>query len=390
MKANIQFFLNPTSKGKQKPIMMKCNSVAFKNNYFMYSTGEYVNKSDWLESKMYNIAGHVREDAEEAKNINENLRKFYDAFIEAFKNRITDKGKLKNILNQLKIPGYEDPNETIDKGEKFKTIIAFAEDSIINEPVYYSEAAKSIKRMTKGTIKSKRQAIERLKDFENDYKYRVTFENCDQNFWKQFFEFLAKRNLSPGTRGRIVKDLRSFLNRATREGYEVCRDYTIKGVAPVERSEQKFIYLNENEIGQIASLVLKGNNALENSRDWLLLACGTGLRHSDLVCLDQSNIIDNDYGKSIRIRTKKTGTLVEIPIIIDMFPWLETMLNNRGWKFPSKISSQRLNKNFKTIGKLAGLNRLVTARVKQGNISIMIGISTKVPVFLVRILMLLP
>jgi len=67
---------------------------------------------------------------------------------------------------------------------------------------------------------------------------------------------------------------------------------------------------------------------------------------------------------SIRIHTQKTGALVEIPIIFD---WLETMLNDRGWKFPKIISSQRLNTNFKAIGKLAGLNRLVHARVKQSN-----------------------
>ncbi len=355
MKANIKFVLNPTSKGQERPIILKCNSSAFKNNYFMYSTGEYVNKSLWSDSK----GGYVKGVTKKAEEINDKLSEYKKAFENDFKKGVIDKNELKVILNKIKIPGYEDPQE-IKKEKKFKTVVAYAKYILDNDQVYYSESDKAMKKMVPGTIKSKKQAIERLKDFEGKYKYRVTFENCSATFWKQFFEFLTKRGLSQGTRGKIVKDIRSFLNKATQNGYEVCQDYKIKGVAPVEKSERKLIYLNQTEIEQIAKLNLSNRPAIENSRDWLLVAVGTGLRHSDLIRLSQNNIIENEYGKSIRIQTQKTDTLVEIPFIFD---WFENMMIRRNWKFPKRISSQKLNKNFKEIGRLAELSRKVTARI---------------------------
>jgi len=347
MKANFHWVVNPTSEGNQRPIMLVSYFKKFKSRRFVYSTGEYASLGEW------NIKGHLKQSSIQAHS---RLTKYAEAFKKSIERNIFDKDVLRAELDKIK-----SPPEEINKVD-LKSLVAFAEYSIDHEPVYYSESAKAMKKMTKGTLRSKKQAIERLKDFETKYKYRITFENCDQHFWKKFFEFLTDRNLSPGTRGRIVKDIRSFLNSANRKGFEVCQDYLIKGVAPTEKSEKKLIYLNENEICKIAELDLKDRPGLINSRDWLLLACGTGLRHSDLIRLDESNIIENEFGKSIRIRTQKTGSLVEIPIIFD---WLEEMFIRRNWTFPEKITGQKLNLNIKELGRLAELNRLVTARIKE-------------------------
>jgi site-specific recombinase XerD len=331
--------------------MLVSYSSKFVSNRFLYATGEYANKGDW------NGKGKLKQIA---ITNNTKLKDLGDEFIRLTDQGIFDKEILKAELDKIKDPEKNKPGQTNSTPE-FKSLVEFAEYLLKNEPVYYSTSAQEKKNLTKATIKSKTQAIERLKDFQNKYKYTVTFENCDKSFWNQFFTFLKNRKLSKGTRGRIVKDLRSFLNNAVDRGFEVNLDYKRRGIAPTERSEKKLIYLNEDEIVKIANLDLKDRPGLINSRDWLLLAAGTGLRHSDLMRLDKSNIISNEYGKSIRILTQKTSTLVEVPII---FNWLENILIRRKFTFPPSLASQKLNYNFKIIGELAGLNRLVNARVR--------------------------
>jgi integrase len=346
MRTSLNWIINPTSKGDQRPIMLVSYSGKFVSNRFLYATGEYAKKGEWNgkgKLKQYAITG------------NSKLKDLGTRFTELTDQEIFDKDILKTELDKIKDP---DNNPAAEEKKVFSSIVEYAENSLQGTPTYYNQARAIMLPMSKGTIKSKKQAIERLKDFEKIYKYKVTFENCDQNFWRRFLEFLTNRRLSSGSRGRIVKDVKSFLNSAIQQGYTVNQDFKKRGIAPSEKSEKKAVRLLEDEILKLADLNLSGRPDLVNSRDWLLIACGTGLRQSDLSRLNESNIINQ---KIIRIRTKKTGEAVDIPI---GFNWLLEVFERRDWTFPKHISDQRLNTNLKVIAELAGLNRIVYARVK--------------------------
>ena len=91
---------------------------------------------------------------------------------------------------------------------------------------------------------------------------------------------------------------------------------------------------------------------LDNARDWLLISCYTGQRVSDLLKMNSSLIIEDEFYTVHQQKGQKDVTIWLMPDVIDI-------LNKRGGEFPRKISSQRYNEYIKQVCRIAGIDEVM-------------------------------
>lgn len=107
------------------------------------------------------------------------------------------------------------------------------------------------------------------------------------------------------------------------------------------------------------------NDNLKYVRDGFCLSCFTGLRYSDLAKLKKSNITDNE----ICVVTQKTTDIIHININKFSKSILERY---KEMDIPNDMAipvlcNQIMNRMLKTIGKLAGIDSIVTTVEYRGN-----------------------
>ncbi len=165
-------------------------------------------------------------------------------------------------------------------------------------------------------------------------KYKGKYQNCTIN--------------------RNVKNLKWFMTWAANKGYhdnKAIFDYKVK----YKTSKRPVVFLKWDELMRIMDLDLKLRPEFEKVRDMFCFCCFTSLRYSDLANLRWSNVSED----SITITTIKTTDTIIIDLndyskeIIDKYKGIEH--SQEDYVF-SKKSSQKMNKNLKEIGKMAGID----------------------------------
>ena len=159
--------------------------------------------------------------------------------------------------------------------------------------------------------------------------------------------------------------LRWFLNWATDKGYNTNLAY--KTFRPtLKQTQKKVIYLTKEELRAIQALELTGNNAyLDPVRDVFLYCCFTGLRHSDVYNLKKNDI----KGDQMVVTTIKTADTVFIELnkvtreILEKYKEIEF---ENGKALPV-IQNQPMNRDLKTLCRLAGINEEVKIITYKGS-----------------------
>jgi integrase len=90
----------------------------------------------------------------------------------------------------------------------------------------------------------------------------------------------------------------------------------------------------------------------------LLLGCLIGQRGGDLLNITVKNIKELNGMKIIELKQQKTGKLVAIPLLPEALEIIESGL-------PYKISLPRYNEYIKDVCQEAGINEMVTGRIKE-------------------------
>lgn len=174
------------------------------------------------------------------------------------------------------------------------------------------------------TISSKKQTIEKLKEFKKSSsgrKYNIDFETFDVKlydkfvYWMKEVETEDKNKFSDNTVWKHTKEIKAFLRYAENvEGIEVCPDYR-RGLFKVAQVESQQIYLSEDQIKAIADLDLsKLAEGYSIARDLFLVGCYSGLRYSDIVSLTSEHFMTIDKVPFIKKEQIKTSKYAIIPI----------------------------------------------------------------------------
>lgn len=208
------------------------------------------------------------------------------------------------------------------------------------------------KPITERTIKNYTTTLNKLKAFEKLKNHRYRFEEIDLNFHRDFVYYCSNtEKLNNNSIGTLINRIKTFCTNIELDGYNINPKYKHRDFNSPS-NETRDIYLNENEINQIANFDFSGSDRLENAKDLFIIGLRTGLRVSDFLRIGKNNIL----GNIINITTKKTNQNLFIPI----HPQFQEILEKRNGEFPREITDQKFNLYIKEICSLVGFNEMTS------------------------------
>lgn len=211
--------------------------------------------------------------------------------------------------------------------------------------------ARSIE-VSKGTVKRIKVLQNHLKNYELKAKQTLTFDSLDIPFFEKLRAYLLTEvKLTNNTLARYIKSVKTFLNWCVEREYTDNLQYK---KFKLKSEKTIVIYLTEDEFRAIHQLDLEANQTLAKVRDVFCFGCFTGQRYSDIAALKRSNIRDNVW----YLNVQKTKDVIKIPltkaalVILDKYKDLDKPL--------PVFTNQRTNLHLKEIGKLAGIDEIIT------------------------------
>jgi hypothetical protein len=362
MSINPKFKLK-SSTPEDKPTMISL-FVFYNQKRFVYSTGQKIEPKYWDKKncKVKQVKGD-RERNENHKTINRIISDYDKCITDIFKEytkkgEIPSKENLKNDLNEL----FKKENEPEPKEYTLNSYI----DKFINDVKTGDRLTPEKKERYKlGSIKNFLTFQTQFDLFQESKNKNYNFNDITMDFYDEFVNFFIKKNYAPNTIGKNIKTLKTIMNAARDKGLHNNLESTQKSFKTLKVKVEN-IYLSLQELEKMYNLDLSKNPNLEQSRDIFLIGSFTSLRFSDYSRIKPSNIKNKGNNNVIEMYTKKTGELVIIPF----WHWiLEELLIKYKYNIP-KIYEQKLNKDIKEVGRLAGINELEQIEVIRGGLKV--------------------
>jgi len=220
-------------------------------------------------------------------------------------------------------------------------------------------------RYKKGTIKNYQGFQTQFNLYQKQHRKQLNYEHITIDFYDSYLSFFNKKNYSPNTIGRHIKNLKSIMRCAREEG--------VHNNTEIDRKKFKIlkvavsnIYLSELELTKILNLDLSQRPNLDKIRDIFLIGCYTAQRFSDYSRIQPENIRKiNGGAEIIDLTQQKTGERVIIPIR----PQLEVILKKYNYQLP-KTHEQKVNTHIKEIAKIAGITELINIEEIKGGLKV--------------------
>ena len=157
-------------------------------------------------------------------------------------------------------------------------------------------------------------------DLLNRFRPSIEFEDITYTFLLEFEDFMRKRMYETNTIAKHMRQLRTFVNEAIKRGYIQPDDYPFRKYQ-IKTTQSKHSFLLPEEIRKLEKLELSScPKSLMHSLKAFLFCCYTGIRYSDFVLLNESNIVTIKGEKwlifksnsSVNKDLKKIGVLAKI------------------------------------------------------------------------------
>jgi len=200
-------------------------------------------------------------------------------------------------------------------------------------------------RLAHTTLKKYKTTLQHIEDFEKKKRRVIEFSGVDLLFYDEFVSFLTNtKGLSVNSVGKYVQTLKTFLRAAEEEGLEVNQSYRSRRFhTPTEQTDK--VYLSESELNEMLGLDLSKNQRLERVRDLFIVGAWTGLRFGDL-----SKLAPEQFdGDLLRIRTAKTGKVVQIPLHSCVKEIMSKYAGEFANSLPPAVSNQKMNFYLKEV-----------------------------------------
>lgn len=255
-------------------------------------------------------------------------------------------------------------------GEVKKEIKKVEEEKRSRLDVYYQfdEYIKSKERkVSPATLTVYSNVKSHLLAFEQYRKQKITFDSFDFSFYEDFVDYLTFEHihmrlqeiitgLKLNTIGKTIKHLRGFIKYRVKRKIISSIDLTD---FKIPEEECDAIYLTHEEIATLYQTDLSEHPHLIEYRDLFVLACLTGLRFSDFSTLRPEDLQRDMLYK----KQEKSDHWVIIPLRHEAKLIFTRQFRNR---IP-QLTNPEFNRHIKTIGKLAGIMRLIKFSHKKGN-----------------------
>lgn len=254
---------------------------------------------------------------------------------------------------KLKLDAFMNQNEGKDDIPTIYKLL----DRFSNGEIKYKGKDKS-----ENTLKGYATLKGHLQAFDLKTRYRVNFGNIDLDFFYKYTTYLKNDlNLKPNTIGKDITMLKTVLGEAVDLGYTTNMQFRHKKFT-YAGEETDAVYLSEKEILHLYKHDFSACRRLEEVRDLFVFGCFVGLRFSDYSDIQPGNIVNIDGDLFIKVRPKKTGSLVIVPcnpIVLEIF---EKYAKNPN-RLPKAPSNQKFNDYIKEAcrkAKMTEIGRLST------------------------------
>ncbi|MFP3835610.1 tyrosine-type recombinase/integrase [Chryseobacterium sp. SIMBA_028] len=335
---NFEFFLSKNRINRN--IILSISDNHFKTDYKL-TTPLMISSEDWDQEKQRpkNIyLKHHKIFNQRLDSLKVNLTEYIHQKISGSK-KVTEK-KLLEIINKVCSQNNEEYSEN--------DLLHFVNQYINNrkELICYS------------TYKRYKVFSNLIKRFEGFIKNRININNVNFEFIRNFILFGKDESYSENTIYRTLNFIKTILNYIERRGITTSiREFEFRQ----EKSQREVITLSEEEITQIK--IAEVPEALQNSKEWLLISCYTGQRISDFMNFKIDMLFEIN-GKLcmnfIQQKTKKKIILPLHPIVLDI-------IRNNDNNFPKPLNTHLYNGNIKKIAQIAKINFKIKAKKRIGH-----------------------
>jgi len=254
------------------------------------------------------------------------------------------------LVNQIDL--YYNPEQFIDQS------ISCCIQKIIDEAPFRDNAKGGI-GLSKSRVDSYKQLLLHFNNFQGKKNYDVVDVN------KKVFDgfkmyLLGEKKFAATYAVKKLADLKTVCKDAEARG--IPTSIELKGVKTKQVSpyddDMDVIPLTLEDVEKIENADLK-KAALINARKWLILGVFTGQRGETLTKrIVKKNFYKYGSGLEIRVTQKKGNKNVRIPVL----PRVKKIYDEG---LPYSISTQKLRKHFKEIGRLAELNEMIMGRITE-------------------------
>ncbi|MBB1287300.1 tyrosine-type recombinase/integrase [Flavisolibacter sp. BT320] len=231
------------------------------------------------------------------------------------------------------------------------------------------------RKLAPGTIEQYECVRKLLKEFESRQqitirivllkKQSLSLLKKEQLYWRRFFaaftSFLyQEKRCYDCYVSSVSKTLKAFFNYLIEEKH-----------LPVGTFHQQFrvahqtftpLVLEPAKLRQLISdkaFEASLPHALQRTKDLFVFGCTVALRYSDLMSLRKKHLVEAPEGKYLLIHTKKTSTLVKLPLPDYLVQILKKYKGKTGGYLLPRLSSTNLNLQVKELCQKAGWNYLL-------------------------------
>jgi len=282
--------------------------------------------------------------------------------------------QINNKLEVLQRNGeriYRDALETgmMPHPDKFKEMILDTAYKVQVERDLLSDYEAFIEyHQGKGTTKSSLSHIlnlrKHLEQFAQKQRLALTYENINLDFYGKFLRFLrtykhAKAEAyAENTVGNYIKKLKMFLNWSKANGWNK-HEYYLHPDFKILENPVGNIYLEQFDLDALLNLDLKKRPYLNDTRNWFLLACETGMRYSDYKQLHKSNLKEVVDGYDFNYEPRKTSKSSKMRVTVPLSGNVIHILLQYGFDMPRPVSNQKMNKGLKELATLCGIDKII-------------------------------
>ncbi len=230
----------------------------------------------------------------------------------------------------------------------------------IIDHAYVMENSKGGEGLSKCRIQQYKRLKTLFEDFEKKQNKKYKVKHLNKVAFDEFKKWLSDKDYQANYYSKKASDLKTVCNNAKGRGIEVSNDfYGIKTKQTKTYDEdEEVITLTLSEIEKIEQLTIT-DKELNNARKWLIIGCFVGQRGNDLVNkVKYDNIKPHGDGYIIEFKQQKGNK----PVIIPVSPRVEKILNEG---LPYSVYIQKLNKQFKEVCKLAGINTPTMGKMQE-------------------------
>ncbi|MBP94065.1 MAG: hypothetical protein CMC55_08110 [Flavobacteriaceae bacterium] len=327
-----------------------------RNKRIKFSTGYKVKPKNWDKiNQRIRAVSTIRN----REKVNSDLLKFSSEFTDAVSKLDDLEKQNKNTLKALLSKIVRD----IDDNEKsITTFFDYVYDYIERK----ENQAKNIDavKLSPITVRSYKQTVNRMKDFNDAKKFNLDFSSIDLKFYYAFVQFLEEKNYAVNTIGKHIKNLITLLNRATEDGVNTNLKYKHREFKTISE-ETVSIYLTEKEIEALYNVDLSKTPDWELARDIFLIGYYTGQRVSDYNGITKDQIKTFDGKRVFEFIQQKTNKKVYVPI----HSRVEEIMKKRHKGLPPRVlNDPDINEYIKEAGRKAEIDEMITVKKVVGGV----------------------